>query len=338
MSRRNRGFTLVELLVATTLMVVVVLYLTQTFTVQHRAYSVIDDLSQAQQNLRAIGALLEREARHAGMMVPEGAAVCVIDNTNAPDLLFISDADAIQPAGQLEPDLGARVASGFNNDGTPDVLTVDSTTIDGLAFYDNDNDGTNDSDFRVNAGAIIVDYDDTLRGRACGFVTGVAATTVTVDFQSQLGGAGAFSELVVVPAHVYQVNAASLLLTRDGDLLAPDVEDVQVALFFDTDGDGIPAGSSAPGAPPEGDGSEYPGSDPGAVYDPSSGAWDEKLLREIRVNFVVRGENEDPNVEYQEGEFQATENRIPPAGSDGFRRRVHRATVQLRNVGTRDLL
>ena len=38
-----------------------------------------------------------------------------------------------------------------------------------------------------------------------------------------------------------------------------------------------------------------------------------------------------------QGQWQVTENRIDPGGIDGFRRRVHTATVRPRNVGIRPL-
>jgi prepilin-type N-terminal cleavage/methylation domain-containing protein len=318
-SRRRAGFTLIELLVATVLMVVVILYLLQTFTVQHRTYTVVDHMSEAQQNLRAIAALMEREVRHAGFMVPEGAAVCLVDNTNAPDILFVSDSDALDPTGQLQPDLGARVSGGFNNDSSPDALNVDSTTVDALAFYDNDNDGTNDTDFNVDAGAIIVDL------RACGFVTDVDASSVDVDFQNNMGAAAGLQDLIVVPAHVYRIDA-NMRLTRDGDVLAPDVEDLQVALFFDLDQDGAV------------DANEYPGSggsEPNFI--PGAATWTDTLLREMRINFVTRSRDEDPNTDYNRGVFQTRENRAPPGGTDRFRRRVHSATIRIRNVGGRDI-
>jgi len=324
--RRSDGFTLIELLVATAVMVVVVLYLLQTFTVQHRTYEVVDQVSEAQQNLRAVAALMEHEVRHGGFMVPEGAAVCVVDVTNGPDMIFVSDADAIDPTGELEPDLGARVTAGFNNDSTPDTLTVDSTTLDALAFYDNDGDGTNDTDFQVNGGAILVDADDQGRGRACGAVTAATATTVAVDFQNGIGTTVNPQELVVVPAHVYRVDTATLQLTRDGRLLAPDIEDLQVALFYDLDEDG--------GV----DANEYPGSGGSEpVFNPAASTWTDALLREVRINFVARSRAEDPNREYDQGAFQATGNRAAPAGTDRFRRRVHQATIRIRNVGGRDI-
>ena len=189
----------------------------------------------------------------------------------------------------------------------------------------------------MDGGAIIVDWDNPARGRACGVVTAVTSTTVSIDFESQMNGAGAFTNLIVVPAHVYQVSAATLQLTRDGDLLAGDVEDLQLALFFDEDDSGAPTGSGI-GLPDEGDGSEYPGTALGAIFDPGAATWGEKTLREVRLNFVVRSQTPDPNTTYNEGTFQATENRAPIVGNDRFRRRIHRAVIRTRNIGGREIL
>ncbi|MEE9607859.1 MAG: prepilin-type N-terminal cleavage/methylation domain-containing protein, partial [Myxococcota bacterium] len=94
---RRHGFTLIELLIATALLTIVAVYLLQTLTVNHRAYVVIDQVSESQQTMRAIATLIERDIRHAGMLVPQNAAVCGVDNANAPDILYVTDADAIDP-------------------------------------------------------------------------------------------------------------------------------------------------------------------------------------------------------------------------------------------------
>jgi hypothetical protein len=112
-------------------------------------------------------------------------------------------------------------------------------------------------------------------------------------------------------------------LVRDGLILAGDVEDLQLAYFFDQ-------------APENGvvdsDGLEYPGDPDGNVYDPADN-WDNSKLREIRMSFVVRSSRPDPNLP---GAIpQALENHAPAAVADGFRRRVFRATVRPRNVGHR---
>ena len=86
----RHGFTLVELLVSVAVLGVVMIYVFGSFGAQHKAYTVVDQVTETQQNVRAIGELLERDLRHAGLMVPESGAVCGIDNTNGPDVLFVS--------------------------------------------------------------------------------------------------------------------------------------------------------------------------------------------------------------------------------------------------------
>jgi hypothetical protein len=77
---------------------------------------------------------------------------------------------------------------------------------------------------------------------------------------------------------------------------------------------------------------ENPGSQAGNPY--VSSAWDHRQLREIRLNVVVRSREADLSNRF-DGLAQATENRQAVVATDGFRRRVHTATVRLRNVGFR---
>jgi prepilin-type N-terminal cleavage/methylation domain-containing protein len=333
--RRREGFTLIELLVATAVLGVVMIYLMQTFTVQQRTYQVVDQVTEAQQNLRAIGALVERDVRQAGFMVPDGAAVCAVDSTNAPDVLYVSDAGAIDPTGFLFPELGADVVEASYGGSTGnDDLSVANAVLDGNAFYDTNGDGANDNDFRPGSGAILVDYANPLRGRACGVVqaTNLSSTNVRVTFSNTLVAFNSAlhdaPDLRLVPAHVYTIGGASGVdLSRDGQVLATDVEDLQVAFFYDKDDDGV--------VDPADD--EYAGASGEPAYTPGSATWDPAVLREVRVNFVTRSHAEDPNTTYDQGVFQATENRAAVAGNDRFRRRVHTATIRVRNVGTRDL-
>lgn len=326
--RRAAGFSLMELMIATALMGVVMIYLVQTFTTQQRTYVMVDQVTEAQQNLRAIADLVEREIRLAGFMVDEAGAVCGVDSISAADTLFVSDASALDPATAIQPALGARLAAGSTPSSGTVTLTLglgDSIVLDGQPAYDTDGDGVNDSDFRVGAGVIVYDRNNPGRGAACGTVAAVpSATSLRVSFlASTLGGAGANQQLVVVPAHVYQVNGNAQLL-RDGQVLAEDVEDMQVAYFFDQDADlAIDPG-------------ENPGS---AATTYAASAWDNSNLREVRVNFAVRTRGTDPT--FTSGAFQTTENRVVPAvtAQDAqTRRRVHTTTVRIRNVGNRGLL
>ena len=82
MSKRNRrneareGYSLVELVVALAVLSVVIGYVLTTFSAQHETYAVQDQVIEAQQNLRAISELIEREIRVAGMLIPESNAIC----------------------------------------------------------------------------------------------------------------------------------------------------------------------------------------------------------------------------------------------------------------------
>lgn len=324
--RREAGFSLMELMIATALMGIVVVYLMQSFSTQQRTYVMVDQVTEAQQSLRAISDLIEREIRLAGFMVDEAGAICGVDSTSAADSLFVSDASAIDPTTATTPALGARTSTSPAAGSVTLTLTSgDTVVLDGQPAYDTNGDGVNDSDFRVGAGAIVYDRNNPSRGAACGTVVAVPSTTsVRVNFlASALGGAAAGAQLVVVPAHVYQVNNNAQLL-RDGLVLSEDVEDLQVAYFFDQDADL----TLDPG--------ENPGS-AGSAY--TASAWDNSNLREVRANFVVRTRGTDPS--FTSGAFQTTENRATPAATTQdpeIRRRVHTTTVRVRNVGNRGLL
>jgi len=319
---RRAGFTLMELIVSVAVLAILSVYLADMFARQSRAYAVVDDVTEAQQSLRAISHMIEREVRTTGFMVPEAAALCGTDNTNTSDILFVSDGDPLVTG--TTNMLGATVDSGFGGGGGTDNISLNSVVVDGNAFYDPNETGVADSDFQENGGVIVVDRNNPARGSSCGVVTGVntAANTISVDFTiggQPLAGAAGPEDLVAVPAHVYQVNANSQLV-RDGMILADGVEDLQFSAFFDrNDNDTIEVNL------------EYFGHEAGPAY--VSGQRDNSELREVRVSFVVRTRLPDPD--FNTGEFQPTENRVAPAGNDGFRRRVYTTIVRPRNVGMR---
>lgn len=324
--RGRRGFSLLEMVIAFSILAIVVTAVLQRFVVENRTYSVTDQVIEAQQNLRVVAWLLERDARMTGFMVPEAASLCAIDDNAGPDSVWFSDADAIDPNGQQRNALGAEVQFGYSNSTGSKSLNVDDVVLDGVPFYDTDADGVADADFSVGAGAILVDLDDPSQGAACGVVTAVATGRVDVDFQTAIAPSPG-PRLLLVPAHVYQVNltGADPALLRDGRLLATDVEDLQLAFFFDRDSDGvIDDPDQATG--------ELPGGGGGAPAYLAS-AWDNRDLREVQINLVTRTRADDPTND--EGQFQTTGNRVAPAVSDGFRRRVHSSTVRVRNVGFR---
>jgi len=324
-SMRNAGFTIIELMVATVLVGILMIFTMQIFTVNNRAYVKTDSVVETQQSARVIAGTIERDLRHAGMMVPEGAAVCGIDNDAGPDRIYISDYTATNPTGSTGTFDGVGIQNSITNVSAGsntfdlDSLMIEPGTPD--PAFDTDGNGTNDSDFLEGGGVIVVDLLDLDRGSACGTVTNVniggEAISVTI-VTDPLDAAGGTTNLVAVPAIEYRITSEALY--RNGLKLADSIEDLQFAYLIDLNGDSdIGAGEVL------GDGTS-----PNYEADDNNAA----ELRGVRFNVVARARSEDER--FNEGHFQALENRADPGtGRDGFRRRVHTNTVRLRNVGDR---
>jgi prepilin-type N-terminal cleavage/methylation domain-containing protein len=325
MRRNTAGFTLIELMISAAVLVIISVYLTGMLTQQNRAYSVVDQVTETQSNMRAVSALMEREIRTTAFMAPEGSAACGVDRDDGPDVLYVTDADAYQNGSSVKRyDLGPKVDSGFPGD----TLRLATLNPDGNGHYDLDADGVGDSDFRPGGAVIVMDFRNPERGTACGVIREGGVTevpaTILVDFEADADALGAHNPsrpepyLVAVPAHRYMINDDNQLL-RDDLVLAEDVEDLQVAYFFDLDDDHVVDANENPGAAGE------------PLYVASEN--DNVELREIRFNFVMRSRRPDPS--FSNATFQAYENRAAVAGTDGFRRRAFTASVSPRNVGHR---
>ena len=363
MTRRHAAFSLPEIMVSLAVLGIVSVFLMEMLSRQTKTYQVVDQVSEAQTNLRVITDLVERELRVTGFMAPESGAICAVDRTAAADIVVVTDAAAINPASQTENDLGARITAGYSGSNI-DTLTIQgNSVVDGAPMYDSDGNGVQDTDFvdvpglGQRGGIIVADRNNPTRGTSCGVIQanslniGATTSTVQVDYDFGLPGTGSLplralnagdnpQDLVAIPGTVYQINALSQL-TRNQVLLAEDVEDMQIALHFDLDDDGIVDGDPqpAPQLPPFNSNVEYPGSIAGGTAY-TSGAWDHSTLREIRLSVVVRTRGQDADVvanpALATNNFIAMENRVPPAvAADGFRRRVLTMTVQPRNVGRR---
>ncbi|MFQ5416293.1 MAG: PilW family protein [Myxococcota bacterium] len=327
LTRSRAGFTLIELLISVAAMGIVIFYTLRTFTIQHQTYVVVDQVSEVQNNSRAIAALIERDIRNSGYMVPAAAAVCGRDRTTGPDTLVASDTDAMLPVHQLpvslqDDELGVDTTTTPASGTT--VLSVSGIVIDGTPSYKKDSGSAGlDSDFRVNGGAIVVDLANPQRGVACGQITAVSGNSISVNFETVLNAGNGTStpDLYVVPGHYYAVNTGTIprQLERDGIALAKDVEDLQVAYFYDSDQDNQVTGN------------EYRGDSGSNPYDTT--LIDGNDLREIRFHVVVATRSDDPRNPNASGTGQARENRTPAStpGDDGKRRRVYTSTVRVRN-------
>ncbi len=327
---RKDGFTLVELMVASAVLLLVMVYVTQAFTVQQKTYVVVDQVTEAQQNLRAVADLIEHDVRRAGYLVPSQAGICGHDATTTADRLFVSNSDVIRTVFALEggsEDLSstfgapvANVTSVWTQTGTASI-TLQRLWVDVAA------DG---ADFAVGSGVILANRSNEHGRVACGTITGIAGNVLTVNLGTTSITAGWNANIVAIPAHVYSLTAATSTvpaqLFRDGVLLASDVEDFQVTYFFDLDDDlVVDAGESFGNA----GGTAKPWE-----LIPANSRPDPSSLREVQVNLVTVTRDDDPNRDWSLGAGQVTGNRTAASLStgDGKRRRVYSARVRPRNV------
>lgn len=329
------GFTLIELLVVVAIMGLVSVFVGRILTVNERAYVASDQVSQAQQNLRAIGDLLERDLRHAGLMVPDMVSLCGIDSANGPDALYVSDAMAVDPQDDFSTYGGIAITSGdAGSTGGPFWLDLTSLTVEGATparpAYDTDNNGTNDSDFQVGGGVIITRADEPEEGVACGEVRNVdiGGSRINVFVRQNMSQT---TNLIAVPAHEYRIENGRLLWNNK--TLADGIEDFQVTYIIDNNNDNQVTANEVFGDDETSGHNLFQDDEP--THGASTTVLDAgaaELVREIRVNLIARTRLEDE--EYTQGHVLGTENRdISSASADGFRRRRITTKVMLRNVG-----
>jgi prepilin-type N-terminal cleavage/methylation domain-containing protein len=332
---RRGGFTLIEMLTVVAIFGVVAMYVGRILIVNEHAYHTVENTSESQQNLRVFGELIEDELRHAGMMVSRDAAVCGRDYTNAPDILYVSDAAAIDPEDEEFDPWDGPTATGATNlntgspFGTAVTLTLSSLIVEpsppSRPAYDTDLNGTADSDFRLNGGVIVFDPGNLDLGNACGRITAVdlANSRITVTGVAALAAAAA--SLVAVPANEYFVNGTQLLWNSIP--LADGIEDFQVAYVFDFPEVGPPEKENGNNVIDAGETRGFSG-----VTAYTSSELEPHQMREIEVGLVSRSRLTDATFA---GRPQALLNRAAITTADGFRRRTFQTRVLLRNLATR---
>ena len=203
---RSDGFTLVELLITSAILLLVMVYVTQAFTVQQKTYVVVDQVTEAQQNLRAVSDLVDRDVRLAGYMVPSQAAVCGHDATTGPDRLFVSNADVIRSVFALEggnEDLERRLRRAglgrkrpaWTRSGATASIRSTRNWVDVAA------DG---ADFAVGAGVILANRTDPERQRRLrhDHRDQPATRSRSTSARPRSGRVRPNADVVAIPAHV----------------------------------------------------------------------------------------------------------------------------------------
>ena len=148
---KNKGFTLVEILVALALASLVMTAVYSTYMIQHKAYVVQDQVAAIQQNLRAAMYMMELDFRMAGYD-PEGKANSglIVDTTDddATDSDSISFTYVAEDDGVTEDTVIYRLYDAYD-DGDLDLgrelngnLQPMAEKIDALDFVYYDGSGT----------------------------------------------------------------------------------------------------------------------------------------------------------------------------------------------------
>jgi prepilin-type N-terminal cleavage/methylation domain-containing protein len=337
-ARRQEGFTLLELLVAVTIMVIVTSQLFMVFSSQKRAFHANQRVLDVQEDARLVLDLIAFDTRQAGFMVPRIAGVSSEDGGNAAaDRLCVSDvAYVAEPRIGGPPTVLDSRSDHFNTTGVTSFqdgshVVVATLDIDGSSAFD----GTAPNDFDVTGGVrgvIIANGQSTV----CAEIVGVDDVNRTIEldknydwtnFQAPLGDPAAAR---VAPAVIYEVDPNTNTLTRNGMTLATSVEDLQVEYWVDNrtrNGviDGAPAGDPS---------TEFP------VHDLNGNpGWpiDTSRIRRIRVSVMTRTDMREVNADGTEKLMgtslrPALANRAASNVPDGFQRRRFVASVLPKNL------
>jgi hypothetical protein len=135
-------------------------------------------------------------------------------------------------------------------------------------------------------------------------------------------------QLRAVPAHVYELNEATLELRRNGLLFASSIEDFQIEYWLDNAG--------TPNGTQDGD-TEFPVNDL-RQPDPPSGLIPANMeqIRRVRISVLARTEREEEQISTAHGMLLGGRpqlaNRSASNVPDRFRRRSFSASILPRNL------
>lgn len=239
----------------------------------------------------------------------------------------------------LSRDLGVQIASytpsSVFSSSVPPAGIVGTFLLGGVGSIDNPTDTSSAAwDFRTGMGVIFVrENGSSVIG--CGRITaGTVASYITVQIlgvtTSDNIGDGA---ILAIPAHLYFIAAPSPItgnqpvLMRDTNFFAPGVEDLQVAVFVDRNGDRKVDTGEYLGGP----GTSFSFFNVGMAANYVVGT----QVREARVAFMTRSLEESISASETLSAPQFLENHNSSLTPDRFVRRANSVTAWLRNVSER---
>jgi prepilin-type N-terminal cleavage/methylation domain-containing protein len=335
-SHSQSGFSLLELMIAIAVMGVVTSQIFIVMGNQKKVYSSNERAVDTQETARMTLDLVSFDTRVGGYMIPAWAAVSSVDGgVDDPDRYCASSvfADPGQigdvPPNPMEVQIqrfkGAVVGAFSANSVTVDSLDL-NPPIDGTP-------GT--VDFTIGEGVIVASPRETY----CARISNVDPATNTITFETSdamshlttttgpgMDGVVTPGILRAVPANIYQLNKDTRELTRNGMLLASDIEDFQVEFWVD---------NANPNDLDDGN-TEFPVNNLKNPDPPAGGITAENdRIRRVRVTVLAVSPVED-QANAASGNLlfgrPKVANRNAGTTADRFRRRMFSASIMPRNM------
>lgn len=345
----NKGFSLVELLVAMVLATIVGMAGYVVFSSSNWSYKVQEDVSETQQNLRVAMDRLAKDIRMAGFGLPE-----------TPSLTFNGLAGTFigQAGGSVT--LTSPITVSANSTINPDTITIlgigfQAGTLSIGANIDCNDSGTGKiclnsvaSTNNFFTGEVVpYTYQPNRRYISLNGTTFIELANAQIEADRSAGklalGTPATLDrdyqdgtpVYIIQAVQYSISNTNLtsydvtnLRGSNGQTLAENIEDIQFAYGIDADDNGVIDDKDADNVY---ENTDYRFSEAGdaAIADPST-------IIAVRSNIVARTRNQDTRTTTftrQCLEDRSTDNTCTNAAPDGYRRRVLTKVLRIRNPG-----
>ena len=292
----QKGITIVELMVSILVGIILIAGATATYIAQQRSFVAQENVSEVNTQPKIAMSMMVDDIRNAGFGAPTDLNTTPINGTTS----VISSVD-----NNAAPD-SITIVSGFVQVGT---LTCAVNPFDLNAC------GQAADVITLNGGGIAVNDVISFDGIESAVVTAIAGNNITLDQNLTI------AYLVGRPVYLvddvtYAVDGANNL-TRDGVMLAENVEDLQLAYAVDADNNGQ---------------TDDIGGTAGLIdaADFANAAADPDTITAVRINILATTGRPDPNAVL--GNPPALiENRALAATNDQLKRRWWQTVVTMRN-------
>ncbi|MDD5222771.1 MAG: PilW family protein [bacterium] len=342
---RVSGMTLIEVMVATTISMILVMAFYSAMNYQQKANATQDQVTRMQGNLRVATGMIERDLRMAGFGL--GEQMTLLTNTPRRQGIYPCNGCGDQPTtvnATTTPD-SIEIWANFNDR----KLFASAAVSAGGTSVSVGNDPVNASNALAyfKKGDYLVIRDPATNNTEARLVSNVAANTITVS-TSFTNAYPAYSEVRDIKKHIYRIESGNLVLrlmtgppataVETSHILAENIEDLQFAYGMDNN----TSSPLDPDAVPDGTINTWvndPRAD-GVNNDGNGTSEDERDLTRIaavRVSIQARADRQDTSWARagQTPPFfrQGLEDRTAAGTTDGYRRRIMQKTVFVRNLG-----